>query len=212
MTLFLSFEKTQPCSSRKLIVAASDVQLFLKYSSIISFVGYQVKKGDRVSVCSGRVRRICLLAIVVAILSVPPFAAHYITFRAGVHDCLTNRARARRGWSAKTSVSIDLQCRADRHFVLRMRDGYRIAIRHAPFEMVSAAADKDCPGGLEGSLDLSPRLRFHVGFEFSSSMSSAASTTLRRTSSIVSPHVMQPGISGTVTEYPPYLSARTSAV
>lgn len=96
MTLFLSFEKTQPCSSRKLIVAASDVQLFLKYSSIISFVGYQVKKGDRVSVCSGRVRRVCLLAIVVAILSVPTFAAHYITFRAGLFDCLTNRARARR--------------------------------------------------------------------------------------------------------------------
>lgn len=102
MTLFLSFEKTQPCSSRKLIVAASDVQLFLKYSSIISFVGYQVKKGDRVSVCSGRVRRVCLLAIVVAILSVPTFAAHYITFRAGLFDCITNRARARRGmWPAK---------------------------------------------------------------------------------------------------------------
>ena len=128
----------------------------------------------------------------------------------GLFDCLTNRARARK--SAKTSVPIDLQSRADWNLVLRMWNGYRIAIWHAPFEMVSAATDEDGSGSLELPLDLSPRLRFHAGCEFSSSMSSAASTTLRRTSSIVSPHVMQPGISGTVTEYPPYLSARTSAV
>ena len=58
------------------MVVASDVQLFLKYSSIISLVGYQVKKGDRVSVCSGRVRRVFLLAIAVAIV-IPPFGRHY---------------------------------------------------------------------------------------------------------------------------------------
>ena len=95
ITLFLSLEKTQPCSSRKLIVVSSDVQLFLKYSSIISLVGYQVKKGDRVSVCSGRVRRVFLLAIAVAIV-IPPFAQHYTKFCATLcRDVREGQGRAR---------------------------------------------------------------------------------------------------------------------
>ena len=76
------------------MVLVSDVQPFLKYSSIMSLVGYQVKKGNLVSVCPERVRRLFVLATASAIVVVLPSAEYYST---SSFNCFTFSRRRRAG-------------------------------------------------------------------------------------------------------------------